>query len=247
MSVIVGIIIGGILLNHVIGTESLIVAVIFALIAAGILYHVADGVKGFWYYIFMAILSLGVPGVAEIIWSSGRSHITFWVVYAIVILVLIIDVKKSSQKAEKGSQEALKDLRDFLKDYSHFMTDHYRHAVISNRGGKLVIEVWTIGAELERNAYREFDQHNVDPTEHFFGSYKPESRFVFICYDLLEKGTPKYGENSLVYEYELYYGKASFDFLKKHLQLHFQLNYPDNSVKIGRESLSIEFTPTKSR
>ena len=181
--------------------------------------------------------------MAEIIWSSGQSHITFWIVYAAVILFLIIDVKRTSRKAEEGSQKALKDLCDFLKDYSHFMTGHYRQAVISGHGRKLFIELWTINAELEQDAYRAFNQHSVDPTEHFFGSYKPESRLVFLCYDLLEKGTPKYGEDSLVYEQELYYEKADFNILKKRLQL----GYPDTSKKIGRESLSIEFTPTKSR
>lgn len=43
MSVVVGFVIGGILVNLVIGTEGLIIAAVIALIVAGILYHVDDG------------------------------------------------------------------------------------------------------------------------------------------------------------------------------------------------------------
>ena len=125
MSVVVGFVIGGILVNLVIGTEGLIIAAVIALIVAGILYHVDDGIRNFVYYLIMPVMSIGIAGVAEIIWSSGQSHITFWIVYAAVILFLIIDVKRTSRKAEEGSQKALKDLCDFLKDYSHFMTGHY--------------------------------------------------------------------------------------------------------------------------
>lgn len=108
MSVVVGFVIGGILVNLVIGTEGLIIAAVIALIVAGILYHVDDGIRNFVYYLIMPVMSIGIAGVAEIIWSSGQSHITFWIVYAAVILAvkdfLHPEAQYSTEHGVKGEE-----------------------------------------------------------------------------------------------------------------------------------------------
>lgn len=123
------------------------------------------------------------------------------------------------------------------------MADHYRHAVISAGTPDHQIELCTSDAYLEQIAYRGFDRNNLDPIEHFFGNYKPKSSLCFLCYDLLKKGTQKYGEDSLVYEWGFCSNKSDFSVIEKHMQLVYNSNFR----KIGRSSFAIDFPPTAAK
>lgn len=181
----------------VVGFQSFIAAVVTAIVFALFLRYLTDEYFNFSYGLGVAGMSYLIAGILSIF--IDVEFWGFWIAYIAVLLFWGFSLNRSVVKIEKEAQPVLKELQDFLEDYAHFMPDHDRNASFYWEGMGIQIKLWTWDAEIKRDIYRECDREHIDPDPVFFGEYKPISKRYYNCYMLLDKGTPAFGEDSLVY------------------------------------------------
>lgn len=179
------------------GFETVVVAVGVAFVFAAAFSSFTDKYYPSLYGLVVAGMAYFAAGILSILIDGGFWG--FWIVYIVALLFLGFSFSRSGAKAEKEAQPVLKDLQDFLEDYTHFMPDHDRNASFYWEEMGIQIKLWTWDAEIKRDIYRECDRAHIDPDPVFFGEYKPISKRYYNCYMLLDKGTPAFGEDSLVY------------------------------------------------
>lgn len=242
MWLLAAIILAFILIGVSFGAGIAVLSMVITLVVTLILYAFRTAIRDsgafpFFLSLFKASMA---PAAAYALWLIvGRPGLAFFMIADLIALIaIIIFDKKTARENEAALEEPLAELQAFIEDLSHFMVEHHRRATFFVRDGEAFIDLWTFDTELAQIAYREYERANLNPTEYFFGDYRPTSELLFLFYNLFKKGTDKYDDGTLFYE-TTYSFKANIELLGKHIKLA----YPDNFDGSSHAGFSVDFPP----